>query len=66
MGYTPTEWNTGDVITEEKLNNIEAGIADGGLPKNTQTTKTIFDGTYTFAGDEGGPYNSDPIPPMRP
>lgn len=26
MSYTPTTWATGDVITEEKLNNIESGI----------------------------------------
>ena len=26
MAYTPTVWNTGDVITAEKLNNIENGI----------------------------------------
>lgn len=28
MAYTPTEWETGDVITAEKLNKIEAGIGD--------------------------------------
>ncbi len=27
MSYTPTEWMSGDVITAEKLNNIENGIA---------------------------------------
>lgn len=27
MSYTPTNWQTGDVITAEKLNNIENGIA---------------------------------------
>ena len=26
MGYTPTEWKAGDVITAEKLNNMESGI----------------------------------------
>lgn len=26
MSYTPTEWATGDVITAEKLNNMENGI----------------------------------------
>ena len=29
MSYTPTEWATGDVITAEKLNNIEQGIVGG-------------------------------------
>lgn len=28
--YTPTVWKTGDVITAEKLNNIEEGIANAG------------------------------------
>ena len=28
--YTPTVWRTGDVITAEKLNNIEEGIANAG------------------------------------
>lgn len=27
MSYTPTEWKTGDVITAEKLNNMEQGVA---------------------------------------
>lgn len=27
MGYIPTEWQTGDVITAEKLNKAEEGIA---------------------------------------
>lgn len=27
MGYIPTEWQTGDVITAEKLNKAENGIA---------------------------------------
>lgn len=28
MSYTPTEWKTGDVITADKLNNIEQGIVN--------------------------------------
>lgn len=27
MSYTPTDWKTGDVITAEKLNNIEGGLS---------------------------------------
>lgn len=30
MSYTPTEWATGDVVTAEKLNKIENGIASAG------------------------------------
>ena len=49
MSYIPTEWKTGDVITEGKLNHIEEGIGDGGLPKNTFNsikpgTAMVFDG----------------------
>ena len=29
MSYEPTEWQNGDVITAEKLNKIENGIANG-------------------------------------
>ena len=29
MSYTPTEWATGDVITADKLNNMEDGIVKG-------------------------------------
>ena len=28
MAYTPTEWECGDVVTAEKLNNIEEGIQE--------------------------------------
>lgn len=31
MSYTPTEWATGDVITADKLNNMESGIVGAGL-----------------------------------
>lgn len=27
MAYTPTKWNDGDVITAEKLNKLEQGVA---------------------------------------
>ena len=30
MSYTPTEWKTGDVITADKLNNMEDGIVNAG------------------------------------
>lgn len=28
MAYTPTEWKTGNVITADKLNNMESGIVN--------------------------------------
>ena len=30
MAYSPTEWKTGDVISAEKLNKLENGVAGGG------------------------------------
>ena len=45
MAYTPTEWATGDVITAQKLNKMEQGIAGAGLqlygPYNAYATSSI-------------------------
>lgn len=30
MSYEPTTWDTGDVITAEKMNHLEQGVASGG------------------------------------
>lgn len=30
MAYTPTQWKSGDVITSEKLNKLENGVAGAG------------------------------------
>lgn len=30
MSYAPTQWNTGDVVTAEKLNKLEQGVAAAG------------------------------------
>ena len=30
MSYTPTNWQTGDTITAEKINKLENGVADSG------------------------------------
>lgn len=31
MSYNPTTWNTGDIVTSEKLNKMEQGIANAGV-----------------------------------
>lgn len=31
MTYTPTDWQTGDIITAEKMNKMESGIANAGV-----------------------------------
>ena len=28
MAYTPTQWNDGDLITAEKMNKLEQGVAE--------------------------------------
>ena len=35
MGYSMTEWQTGDVVTEEKINNMELGIYNNDTFKST-------------------------------
>jgi hypothetical protein len=52
MSYTPTEWKTGDVITADKLNNMESGIADAGSGGSGSgdvlvVTVTESDGDYS-------------------
>jgi hypothetical protein len=42
MSYTPTNWATGDVITAEKLNKLEQGVASaGGALVLTDTNGTL-------------------------
>ena len=50
MGYIPTEWETGDVITAEKLNKAEEGIAVANA-KNTVFTisETNVDDVHTLS-----------------
>ena len=44
MSYTPTNWQTGDVITAEKLNKLENGVSSA-------SGEEIF--TVTFTEIEG-------------
>lgn len=30
MSYEPTNWQTGDIVTAKKLNNMESGISSAG------------------------------------
>lgn len=60
MAYIPTEWQTGDIITAEKLNKLENGVAGIGngvvlaewtgpeLDTLSLTWKQIYD--YALAG----------------
>ena len=46
MSYTPTTWATGDVITAEKLNNMEDGIVNAGSGTSIGNT-VVFEFTAT-------------------
>ena len=43
MSYTPTNWQTGDTITAEKLNNMEGGIENAINPFIVTLTPTRED-----------------------
>ncbi len=47
MSYTPTDWKTGDVITAEKLNNMENGIANAGSGTSAGNA-VVFEFTATY------------------
>ena len=44
MSYEPTVWKTGDVVTSEKLNKLENGVANAG-------GAMIVTATVTMQGD---------------
>lgn len=41
MAYTKTTWNDNDVITKEKMNNLETGVetANNSIPATATTAK---------------------------
>ena len=45
MSYDKQNWQTGDVITANKLNHIEDGIANGGGTSNLYITLSSDDGS---------------------
>lgn len=58
MAYEPTNWETGDDITSEKLNKIEQGIENEQVgPQGEQGPKGDpgEDGTDGAKGDQGDP-----------
>ena len=51
MAYTPTNWQDGDVITAEKMNKLEQGVAEGGggvLLVNVTETSSTFTADKTY------------------
>ena len=60
MAYTPTVWETGNVVTAEKLNKMEGGIEDANekeLPSVTGTDNgdvlTVVEGAWAKATPSG-------------
>lgn len=52
MSYTPTEWETGQTITAEKLNKLEQGVANAGggsfaVHASQDGNAIIMDKTYS-------------------
>lgn len=47
MSYTKNTWETGDLITAAKLNNMEDGIADAG--SGAAIVLTMDSGTFAFS-----------------
>lgn len=55
MSYTPTQWQTGDTITAEALNNMESGIAaanEGEILHITVTENGYLDFTFSVPASE--------------
>ena len=49
MSYTPTNWQTGDIVTADKLNKLENGVASGGMLITISQSggDTVLDKNYT-------------------
>ncbi|MGO5442675.1 hypothetical protein ACTQXY_03990 [Faecalimonas sp. LCP19S3_D12] len=56
MAYTKTTWNDGDVITKEKMNNLETGVetANNGIPLNATKSKAGLVRQATLVAEAAG------------
>lgn len=56
MAYTKTTWNDGDVITKEKMNNLETGVetANNGIPLNATKSKAGLVRQATLVAETAG------------
>ena len=67
MSYTPTNWQTGDTITAEKLNNMESGIeASNGIiiPITVDTANERYYVPKEIAGDVYNQLVANPDAPV--
>lgn len=46
MAYTPTEWASGDVVTSQKLNKLEQGVAGAGGVLAVHAVEGALDKTW--------------------
>lgn len=53
MSYIPTEWKTGDIVTAEKLNKLEEGVASGGGGGGVMVVKCTGTATYSIDSEYG-------------
>lgn len=62
MAYTPTVWSNGDVITADKLNKLENGVANEQVgpagPAGSAATVTVGSVTTGDAGTDASVTNS--------
>ena len=56
MAYEKTTWNDGDVITKEKMNNLETGCetANNGIPTAATTEKAGLVKQAALVSDASG------------
>mgnify|MGYP000187656368 FL=1 len=56
MAYTKTTWNDEDVITKEKMNNLETGVetANNGIPLNATKSKAGLVRQATLVAEAAG------------
>ena len=60
MSYTPTDWKTGDIITADKLNNMEGGIVAG--QNNVEFVKLATFTNVRASKDDTGIGSGGPLP----
>lgn len=57
MSYNPTNWQTGDTVTAEKLNKLEGGVENAQLPAVTSDDNgdvlTVVEGAWAKAAPSG-------------
>ena len=58
MAYTPTNWKDGDIISAEKMNKLEQGVAEGG-------GGVLLVNVTEGSDDGGGSVAVNSVSPMR-